>query len=118
MIKYKGFQVLLAELEGILVKNDVIDDVAVIRVYSEEHRSKVPRAYVVRSSKSKSSGVSESDKAAKLLSWMNTKVSQHKRLCGGIRFVDKIPKSVSGKILRRILKEHARNEQKAATAKL
>jgi 4-coumarate--CoA ligase len=118
LIKYKGFQVPPAELEGILVENDAIDDAAVIGVYSEEHGSEVPRAYVVRSSKSKSSGVRDSDEAAKLLSWMNTKVSQHKRLRGGIRFVDTIPKSVSGKILRRILKEHARNELKAATAKL
>jgi 4-coumarate--CoA ligase len=111
LIKYKGFQVLPAKLEGILIDSDAIDDAAVIGVYSDEHGSEVPRAYVVRSSKSKSSGVSEADEAAKFISWMNTKVSQHKRLRGGIRFVDTIPRSVSGKILRRVLKEQAKKEQ-------
>jgi 4-coumarate--CoA ligase len=111
LIKYKGFQVPPAELEGILIHSDAIDDAAVIGVYSEEHGSEVPRAYVVRSSNSKSSGVNEADEAAKLINWMNTKVSPHKRLRGGIRFVDMIPRSLSGKILRRLLKEQAKKEQ-------
>jgi acyl-coenzyme A synthetase/AMP-(fatty) acid ligase len=111
LIKYKGFQVPPVELEGILIDSEAIDDAAVILVYSEEHGSEVPRAYIVRSSNSKSSGVNEADEAAKLISWMNTKVSQHKRLQGGIRFVYMIPRSVSGKILRRMLKKEAKKEQ-------
>lgn len=118
LIKYKGFQVPPAELEGILVDNELIDDVAVIGIYSEEHGSEVPRAYVVRSAKSKSSGSSDSDEAAKIVGWIHSKVAQHKRLRGGVRFVDAIPKSVSGKILRRVLKEQAKKEQEAPKAKL
>lgn len=118
LIKYKGFQVPPAELEGLLVNNELVDDVAVIGVYSEEHGSEVPRAYVVRSAKSKSSGSSDSDEAAKIVGWMHSKVAQHKRLRGGVRFVDVIPKSVSGKILRRVLKEQAKKEQETPKAKL
>ena len=118
LIKYKGFQVAPAELEGILLGHTAVDDVAVIGVYSEEHGSEVPRAYVVRTSKSKSSVVSDINEAADLISWMNTKVAQHKRLRGGIRFVGAIPRSVSGKILRRVLKDQAKTEQKATMVKL
>lgn len=118
LIKYKGFQVPPAELEGILVDSELIDDVAVIGVYSEEQGSEVPRAYVVRSAVSKASGVSEADEAAKIVQWMHNKVAQHKRLRGGVRFVDAIPKSVSGKILRRVLKDQAKKEDEKLKAKL
>jgi acyl-CoA synthetase (AMP-forming)/AMP-acid ligase II len=118
LIKYKGFQVPPAELEGLLVNNELVDDVAVIGIYSEEHGSEVPRAYVVRSAKSKSSGSSDSEEAANIVRWMHSKVAQHKRLRGGVRFVDAIPKSVSGKILRRVLKEQAKKEQETPKAKL
>lgn len=118
LIKYKGFQVPPAELEGILVDHDLIDDVAVIGVYSEEHGSEVPRAYVVRSAKSKSSGVSDAEEATKIVNWLHDRVAQHKRLRGGVKFVDVIPKSVSGKILRRLLKEEAKKEQAKSKAKL
>ncbi|KAH8698307.1 putative phenylacetyl-CoA ligase [Talaromyces proteolyticus] len=118
LIKYKGFQVPPAELEGLLVDNESVDDVAVIGVYSQEHGSEVPRAYVVRSAKSKSSGVSDDDEAAKIIKWMHSKVAQHKRLRGGVRFVDAIPKSISGKILRRVLKDQAKKEQETPKAKL
>lgn len=114
LIKYKGFQVAPAELEGVLLDNPAVDDVAVIGVYNEEQGSEVPRAYIVRSSQSKSSGASDADEAANIVKWMHNKVAQHKRLRGGVRFVDVVPKSVSGKILRRVLKEEAKKEQRTA----
>jgi 4-coumarate--CoA ligase len=46
LIKYKGFQVAPAELEGILVGHPQVDDVAVIGIYSEEQASELPRAYI------------------------------------------------------------------------
>lgn len=118
LIKYKGFQVPPAELEGILLDNESIDDVAVIGVHSEQHGCEVPRAYVVRSASSKASGVSDADEAANIVAWIHDKVAQHKRLRGGVRFVDAIPKSVSGKILRRVLKEQAKKEDEKPKAKL
>jgi 4-coumarate--CoA ligase len=118
LIKYKGFQVPPAELEGLLLDNEVIDDVAVIGVYSDEQSSEVPRAYIVRSAKSKASGRSDADEAANIINWMHKEVAQHKRLRGGVRFIDTIPKSASGKILRAVLKEQARKEQVTPKAKL
>jgi len=105
LIKYKGFQVPPAELEGKLMENDMIDDVAVIGVNDEHEHTEVPRAYVVVSQdKRDKAGESE---ASNIVIWMTKKVANHKRLRGGIVFVDEIPKSASGKILRRLLKERS-----------
>ncbi|KAB8222228.1 hypothetical protein BDV33DRAFT_201722 [Aspergillus novoparasiticus] len=117
LIKYKGFQVAPAELEGILVDHEAIDDVAVIGIESEAHGTEVPLAFVVRSAKSKASGASAEQEAANIIKWLDGKVAYHKRLRGGVRFVDAIPKSVSGKILRRVLKAQAKEAAAAAAPK-
>jgi acyl-CoA synthetase (AMP-forming)/AMP-acid ligase II len=117
LIKYKGFQVPPAELEGVLIENDSIDDVAVIGIQGEG--SEVPMAYVVRSARSKSSGVNDCDEAANIVRWLASKVAPHKRLRGGVRFIDQIPKNPSGKILRRVLKQKFETEvTQAGKAKL
>ncbi|KAB8268517.1 hypothetical protein BDV30DRAFT_218244 [Aspergillus minisclerotigenes] len=118
LIKYKGFQVAPAELEGILVDHEAIDDVAVIGIESEAHGTEVPLAFIVRSAKSKASGTSAEQEAANIIKWLDGKVAYHKRLRGGVRFVDAIPKSVSGKILRRVLKAQAKEAAAAPKAKL
>ena len=107
LIKYKGFQVPPAELEGYLVDNELIDDVAVVGVESQELGTEVPRAYVVR--KGGKVAVQQGD-GERIVEWLNGRVANHKKLRGGVRFVDAVPKSASGKILRRILKEEARRE--------
>lgn len=117
LIKYKGFQVAPAELEGILVDNEAIDDVAVAGMESKEHGTEVPLAFVVRSAKSKSSGASPEQTAADINKWLDDKVAYHKRLRGGVRFVEEIPKNPSGKILRRLLKQQAQDEANKAVPK-
>ncbi|KAK4553286.1 hypothetical protein LTR86_009586 [Recurvomyces mirabilis] len=116
LIKYKGFQVPPAELEGLLVSHPKIDDVAVVGIYREEVATEVPVAFVkVRE------GVTPSPTVEKeIVEWLAAKVANHKRLRGGVRFVDEIPKSASGKILRRVLKERLveEAEKKAGRAKL
>lgn len=110
LIKYKGFQVPPAELEGYLVAHPSVNDVAVIGIYSEEHASELPRAYVVPAP-----GVERSVVNAKEIEeWLGKKVASHKKLRGGVTFVDEIPKSVSGKILRRVLKAKAIEEAEKA----
>ncbi len=47
LIKYKGFQVAPAELEGILLDHPKVNDAAVIGIHSDEHASELPRAYLV-----------------------------------------------------------------------
>ena len=56
--------------------------------------------------------------AADVTKWLQAKVANHKRLRGGVRFVDEIPKSASGKILRRLLKLKAEEEHEGQKAKL
>ncbi|KAI2050096.1 hypothetical protein LOZ43_004989 [Ophidiomyces ophidiicola] len=118
LIKYKGFQVAPAELEGLLTDYEAVQDAAVIGIESEEHGSEVPRAYIVPNPKIIPPGRRTPEEAAKIAQWLQGKVAPHKRLRGGVRFVDEIPKSVSGKILRRVLKDQAKKEAATIKAKL
>lgn len=115
LIKYKGFQVPPAELEGLLISHPKINDVAVVGVYSKDQATELPRAYIVPAP-----GVQGDKKTADdVVGWLAAKVAGHKRLRGGVRFVDEIPKSASGKILRRVLKVRAQEEEdKGPKAKL
>ena len=108
LIKYKGFQVPPAELEGILISHPEIDDVAVIGVDDRAQATEVPRAYVVPKKGVEAGAGTEK----RIVEWLAGKVASHKRLRGGVRFVDEVPKSASGKILRRVLKERAKEEEK------
>ena len=107
LIKYKGFQVAPAELEGKLMDHPLVNDVAVIGVYDKENHTEVPRAYVVHRDGAKAK---EGD-AEDVVKWTAGKVANHKRLRGGVRFIDEVPKSASGKILRRMLKDRAKKEE-------
>lgn len=107
LIKYKGFQVAPAELEGKLMDNDGVEDVAVIGVQDEHMHTEVPRAYVVAA---KGNGEPGEREARMIVDWIGAKVANHKRLRGGIVFVAEVPKSASGKILRRLLKERAKDD--------
>jgi len=94
LIKYKGYQVAPAELEAVLLTNSHIKDAAVIRSPDEES-GEVPKAFVV------SDGSLSVDD---VLTFVAERVSPHKKI-RRVEFVDTIPKSPSGKILRRILVE-------------
>ncbi len=108
LIKYKGFQVPPAELEGLLASHEKIDDVAVLGIYREDLASEVPLAYVVPKR-----GVTAGPQLEKeIMDWLAAKVANHKRLRGGVKFTDEIPKSASGKILRRLLKTKYQEEIK------
>jgi 4-coumarate--CoA ligase len=114
LIKYKGFQVPPAELEEILVGREDITDACVIGVWNEDQATEVPRAYVVLKP-----GSQETDETAKeIIDWMSTKVAPPKKLRGGVRFVKEIPKSASGKILRRVLVDQVKKEEAGPKAKL
>lgn len=112
LIKYKGFQVPPAELEGYLVDFPGVIDCAVVGVYNKELATEVPRAYVVTEDASKPLDINGLQK------WFSSRVANYKRLRGGIGLVDQIPRNGSGKILRKDLKEMARIEFEAKGAKL
>jgi 4-coumarate--CoA ligase len=107
LIKYNGFQVAPAEIESILLGHPAIADVAVIGVWTEARVTELPRAYVVLAPGYKSDRGLEEE----LHEWYNERVSPHKKLRGGIRFVKVVPKSDAGKILRRVLVEQAKLEE-------
>jgi acyl-CoA synthetase (AMP-forming)/AMP-acid ligase II len=97
LIKVKGFQVAPAELESILLKHPQIADVAVIPV-ADEHCGEVPKAIVVKRGDLTSEDV---------MAFLESRVAHYKRV-RHVDFVDAIPKSPSGKILRRVLVERER----------
>ncbi|KAJ2726267.1 hypothetical protein GGI07_000744 [Coemansia sp. Benny D115] len=100
LIKFNGFQVAPAELEGILLQHPRVSDCAVIGVFDEKRQTEVPRAYLVF----KHDQSSDVDYTADIVEWLNSQVAYYKQLRGGCRVVQSIPKSASGKILRRMLK--------------
>ncbi len=57
-------------------------------------------------------------KAKEIVDWLAEHTAPHKRLRGGVHFVKEIPKSASGNILRRVLRDQARQESKASASKL
>ena len=69
--------------------------------------TELPLAYVVLQN---ASDAQKSRMEGQLQAWVAERVSNHKRLRGGVRFIDEVPKSASGKILRRILRDRAKNE--------
>jgi acyl-CoA synthetase (AMP-forming)/AMP-acid ligase II len=97
LIKYKGLQVAPAELEALLLTHPAILDAAVVRKADEE-AGEVPKAYVVL----KPDEASKATSAESIMGWVAQRVAPHKRI-RHLEFIDQIPKSASGKILRRVL---------------
>ncbi|KIV90144.1 hypothetical protein PV10_07484 [Exophiala mesophila] len=116
MIKYKGFQIAPAELESLLRQNPLIADVAVVGVDAIEKGTELPRAYVVRQANisNKNGATLDKEQEQEIIHWLSSQVVKYKRLSGGVRFVQQIPRSPTGKILRRVLKEQARSELKSS----
>lgn len=94
LIKYKGYQVPPAELEAMLLTHPAVADSAVIGVPDEE-AGEAPKAFVV---------LKGDVTADALMAFVAERVAPYKRI-RSVEFIDAIPKSPSGKILRRVLKE-------------
>ncbi|MFE7419011.1 AMP-binding protein [Rhodococcus sp. NPDC057529] len=96
LIKYKGYQVPPAELEALLLTHPQIADAAVIGVLDEEGEE-VPKAFVVTQP-----GAEDLDEAA-VIAFVADRVSPHKKV-RRVEFIDLVPKSAAGKILRKDLR--------------
>ncbi|KAJ9628140.1 hypothetical protein H2204_009542 [Knufia peltigerae] len=108
LIKYNGFQVAPAQLEGILLAHPAVNDVAVVGLSSPAKATELPRAYIVPAQGFKG----DDEKLAREISdWLDRRVAPYKRLRGGIKFIEVIPKSAAGKVLRRLLVEQAKKEE-------
>ena len=99
LIKYKAYQVAPAELEAILVSHEAIADAAVIPSPDEE-AGEIPKGFIVLSSEIS---------AEEIMKFVAEQVAPHKKI-RKIEIVDEIPKSASGKILRRVLVEQEREK--------
>jgi acyl-CoA synthetase (AMP-forming)/AMP-acid ligase II len=95
LIKYKGYQVPPAELEALLLTNDSIADAAVIGV-KDSDGEEIPKAFVV---KQQGAEISEDE----VMSFVAERIAPHKKV-RVVEFIDEIPKSGSGKILRKDLR--------------
>lgn len=102
LIKYKGFQVAPAELEGTLLSHNSIADAAVIGV-PDLQAGELPKAFVVL----KPNMALTKDE---IMKFVEGRLSPHKHLRGGVEFIDQIPKSLSGKILRRQLRQRVKSK--------
>ena len=114
MIKVKGTAVAPAELEDLLLGHAKIEDVAVLGI-SDEYAGELPKAYVVLRK-----DVLETESPEKLgrelLAYVRDRKVRHKHV-KEIEFTDVIPKSASGKILRRVLRDKARGSERGVVVR-
>ena len=96
LIKYKGFQVPPAELEALLLTHPQIADCAVIGIPDDE-AGELPKAFIVTAPGQELS-------AEDVQEFVADKVASYKKI-RIVEFIDEIPKSASGKILRRFLRD-------------
>jgi len=97
LIKYKGYQVPPAELEAVLLGHPAISDAAVIPSADEE-AGEIPKAFVV---------LREQITPEEIMGFVAERVASHKKV-RAVEVIDEIPKSASGKILRRVLVQRER----------
>ncbi len=105
LIKYKGFQVAPAELEALLLAHPDITDAAVIPSPDDE-AGEIPKAFVVANDNLTEQAV---------MDFVAASVSPQKKI-RIVEFTDEIPKSLSGKILRRVLVDRERERAKSHDA--
>jgi acyl-CoA synthetase (AMP-forming)/AMP-acid ligase II len=102
LIKYKGYQVAPAELEAVLLGHPCVADVAVVPS-PDDGAGEVPKAFVVLNRRAT---------AVELMEYVAARVAPYKKV-RRLEFVEQIPKSPSGKILRRLLVERERTEARS-----
>ncbi|KAG6372892.1 hypothetical protein JVT61DRAFT_7328 [Boletus reticuloceps] len=121
MLKVRGFQVAPAELEGCILDHPEVADACVVGV-PDEYSGELALAFVVLRSDAVNRVhddpvVAETIRQSIIKHVADNKVG-YKRLAGGVEFVDVIPKNPSGKLLRRVLRDRARNLRLRPVAKL
>lgn len=111
---FQGHQVAPAELESHILTHPSVSDCAVIQV-PDEAAGEVPKAFVVKSPTAKGS---DEEIARAVAKHVEEHKARHKWLKGGVEFLAAIPKSASGKILRRMLRDKEREARRAQGPKI
>ncbi|RKL35830.1 hypothetical protein BFJ72_g8530 [Fusarium proliferatum] len=115
LIKVNGHQVAPAELEAHLLSHPYVSDCAVIQTPNDK-AGEVPKAYIVKSDAC--GGQSDDVVARAICKHVEDHKQRYKWLGGGVEFIETIPKSPSGKILRRLLRDKEKEAKKSLVAKL
>ncbi|CAD6919614.1 unnamed protein product [Tilletia laevis] len=108
LIKYKGFQVAPAELEGVIAAHPKIAAAGVVGIYDRSQATELPRAYIQLQPH-----VTEarSQIEEEIMAWVKERCSPPKWLRGGVKVVERVPVSPSGKIVRKELRRMAEADQ-------
>ena len=104
LIKYKGFQVAPAELEALLITHPAVADVAVVGILDDE-AGELPKAFITLKPDAAADPALTPSKED-LMNFVAQHVATYKKI-HVVEFIDAIPKSASGKILRRFLRDKA-----------
>ncbi|OJA18473.1 hypothetical protein AZE42_04979 [Rhizopogon vesiculosus] len=111
IMKVRGFQVAPAELEGCILDHPDVADTCVVPV-PDDYSGEVPLAFVVlhvSAATRVEKDPREADKVkASIMKHVTDNKIAYKSLAGGVEFIDVIPKNPSGKLLRRLLRDRAR----------
>jgi len=111
IFKVKGFQVAPAELEGHILEHQDVADCAVIGI-PDAYSGDVPMAYITLNVDAARRAAMDPAETEKIKASIKKHVSDHKvrykHLDGGVEFIDVIPKNPSGKLLRRVLRDKAK----------
>ena len=94
------FQVAPAELEAILITHPYVAECAVSGLWDAEGQTEVPVAYVTLSRAGKEA---KEDASASIRNLVDSQASSYKRLRGGVVVLKELPKTPSGKLLKRLL---------------
>jgi acyl-CoA synthetase (AMP-forming)/AMP-acid ligase II len=111
MVKVKGIGVAPAELEDLLLGHPHVEDCAVLGI-KDDYSGEKPKAYIVR----KNGAPADKELGEALLAYVRERKVRHKWL-KEVEFIGEIPKSASGKILRRMLRDLARSGNKATVVR-
>ncbi|KZT64334.1 acetyl-CoA synthetase-like protein [Daedalea quercina L-15889] len=111
ILKVKGFQVAPSELEGHLLDHPDVSDVCVVGI-PDDYSGELPFAFIVPSLEAVQRVKASPSEADRIREAVMKHVSDHKvryKWLAGVQFVESIPKNPSGKLLRRELRDHAKD---------
>lgn len=111
----QGHQVAPAELETHILAHPKVADCAVIQI-PDERAGEIPKAFVVKNQAA--AAEPDDELAGEIIKWVADHKASYKQIKGGVEFVEVVPKSPSGKILRRILRDREKEARRLQGAKL
>jgi len=116
LIKIRGFQVAPGEIEGVLLLHPQVLEAAVIGIQHAGDQEKLehPRAYVVGRPGPEGDALDED--AIKAFS--SARLAKFKELTGGVRFLEVMPRNAAGKLLKRVLRDLAKEEEREKAARI